>query len=78
MTQNADDLVREAVSCNAVLLECPCSQGSGALNGGRGACYPVRDARRERMRGRALGRVDAAYRAAKSGLLFDFPSDLRI
>jgi len=64
--------------CMRVLLECTCSQGSGALNGGRGACYPARDARRERLRGRAFGRVDAAHRAAKPGVLFDSPSDLRI
>jgi hypothetical protein len=78
MPQNANDLAREAVNCNAVLLECTCSQGSGALNGGRGACYPVRDARRERLRGRALGRVDAGYRTAKPDVLFDSPSNPRI
>jgi hypothetical protein len=61
-----------------LLLECSCSQGSGALNSGRGACYPSRDAGRERLRGEAFGRVEAADRAAKPGLLFDSPSDPRI
>src|SRR6266540_554575 len=58
--QKRHDLAREAVNCNAVLLECSCSQRSGALNGGRGACYPVRDARWERLRGRGTQRVPGA------------------
>ena len=46
---------REAVSCNGVLLECTCSQWSGVVNSGHGACYSARDARRERVRGERLG-----------------------
>src|SRR5689334_17543597 len=64
--QNRHDLVDATAASGwmRMLLECSCSQRSGALNGGRGACYPSRDARWERLRGRALGRVVAAHRAA--------------
>jgi hypothetical protein len=53
--QNANDLARKAVGCIGVLLECTCSQWSGVVNSGHGACYPSRDARRERVRGERLG-----------------------
>src|SRR5688572_866010 len=51
--QNRHDLRR--VGCMRVLLECTCSQWSGVVNSGHGACYPTRDARRERVRGERLG-----------------------
>jgi len=55
-THKSDDLARrKAVGCNGVLLECICSQWSGVVNSGHGACYPARDARRERVRGERLG-----------------------
>jgi hypothetical protein len=53
--QKTNDLAREAVGCKRVLLECTCSQWSGVVNSGHGACYPSRDARRERVRGERLG-----------------------
>jgi hypothetical protein len=65
-----NDLAREAVSCNGVLLECTCSQWSGVVNSGHGAYYPTRDARRERMRGEAFGRAAAADRVRKPDVLF--------
>jgi hypothetical protein len=65
--QKANDLAREAVGCNAVLLECPCSQGSGALNGGRGACYPSPRCEMGALRGQGTQRVPGASRRGLSG-----------
>src|SRR5262245_2552301 len=59
-----------------LLLECSCSQGSGALNSG--AAHAILLAMRDGSACGAFGRVDTAHRAAKPGLLFDSPSNLRI